>query len=741
MNTSKLKLSNFFKKATSTDSPAGFGTFFGVYLPGILSMFGVVIYLRFGWIIGSLGLFPTLCVVALSCLIVFLTVLSISSVATNMNVGAGGSYYMISRSLGIEIGTAVGVPLFIAQALAVSFCTVGFAESIQPFFPLVPLSYLGVVTLVLLMFLVYSSASIALKTQLIIFLIILGSFASLFLGKSIVLENVSTTFEAFKGPSFWAGFALFFPAATGVESGVSMSGNLRSPRRSLPLGTIGVLLTGLVVYMAIPLFMWTHAPRELLISDALIFQHIAKFQSLIIAGIWAATLSSILSGLLAAPRTLQALAQDGVLPNFLAKEWGKNKEPRIATLCCFVIALTGVLFGSIDKIAPLLTMFYLVAYATLNLATGLEDLQGNPSWRPTFKVHWTVSLSGVFLCMLAMFMIDAGATFLALFFVVALFIFMRKRNLTKRWEDIWHGMLVFLSRFAIYKLAANAHCPRSWRPNFLVLSDSPMQISKLIQVSSAISKGKGFLTLASVFPPNSIDYERAERWKKMVTGNLKEHKIEALVELCADESPLSGAKKLLTNYGMGSISPNTLVIGEMKKLERSKEYFEIIQAACLAKKNVMIIRDQKLAIHQKNTIHIWWDEHLRSNAELMLLLSHMLKSNRSYRKSTIELHSIVFSELGREQRLKHFQDFFAKSRFSVTPHIHIKSREASPWDIMSTTSKEADIVLIGMLPPKEGESLEGFENYYTEMITNSALIPNAIFVIGSETIDLSEIFV
>ncbi len=729
----------FSRKKNEVQTP-GFGTFFGVYLPGILSMFGVIIYLRFAWILGALGLFQTLAVVVLSCLIVFITVLSISSMATNIHVGGGGTYYIVSRSLGIEIGSAIGVPLFIAQALTISFCTVGFAESIQPFFSEIPLAYLGATTLIILMGLVYFSAAIALKTQLVIFLIIMGSLVSLFFGKPIPTENMTEAFNGGIPTAFWAGFALFFPATTGVESGVSMSGNLRSPRKSLPLGTIAVVVTGFIVYLLIPLFISGRAPRSLLISDPLIFQHIARFQFLIIAGVWAATLSSVLSGLLAAPRTLQALAYDGVFPKFLAKEWGKNKEPRIATLVCFTIAMVGVFYGSIDIIAPVLTMFYLIAYATLNLATGLEGLLNNPSWRPTFRVEWPVAISGVILSLLAMFMIDSGATICALLLVTFIYIYMKKRNFLKKWDDILHGLLVFLSRFMIYKLAHNQAPSRSWRPNFLVLSDNLVQNNYRINLASAISLNRGFLTLASVFSPGSIDNDRAERWKKMVNAHLKENNIEALVEFCMDENLLIGAKTLLTNYGMGSISPNTLVVGELTKSQNSEHYFGVIQLAYAAKKNVIIVRDKHSILAPDSRIDVWWDDESRANSELCLLLSHMLASNKAYKKTTINLNGIAVNEVAKEQRLNYFKSFLTKGRFSIIPNVYVKTPEASLEEMMLYVSAGANMVLIGMRPPQNGENSGEFKDYYHKMVQSTSCIPNAVFVICAEETNLSMIF-
>ena len=315
-----------------------FGAFKGVFTPSVLTILGVIMYLRFGWVLGNVGPLQTILIVTMATGITFLTALSISAIATNMKVGGGGVYYMISRSLGVEAGAAVGLPLFLAQALGISFYIAGFSESVVNIYPELSQTMVGLVTLILLTGLAFVSADMALKTQFVILALIVASLVSFFSGSApsnIVFDEAK--FHALRETNFWVVFAVFFPAVTGIEAGLAMSGDLKDPAKSLPRGTLGAVITGYLVYLAIPVFLWMQiSDRRILVTDPLIMAKIARHENLIIAGLWGATLSSALGALLGAPRTLQALARDRVLPRILGKGHGPSDEPRIATLVAFV---------------------------------------------------------------------------------------------------------------------------------------------------------------------------------------------------------------------------------------------------------------------------------------------------------------------------------------------------------------------------------------------------------------------
>jgi amino acid permease len=219
--------------ANSGKSGYQFGTFKGVFTPSLLTILGVIMYLRLGWVLGHVGLLTTLVIVTLATSITFLTALSLSALATNMKVGGGGAYYIISRSLGVEAGAAIGLPLYLAQALGISFYIAGFSESVVQVFPQSDATTVGLVTLVGLTALVYFSADLALKSQFIIMAAIAASLVSFFMGGPV--EAVGTPADAapLARLSFWPVFAVFFPAVTGIEAGIAMSGDLKNPAKSL----------------------------------------------------------------------------------------------------------------------------------------------------------------------------------------------------------------------------------------------------------------------------------------------------------------------------------------------------------------------------------------------------------------------------------------------------------------------------------------------------------------------------
>ena len=419
-------------KNTAKQKTNGLGTFGGVFTPSILTILGVIMYLRFGWVVGHVGLVGTLLIVTMATAITFLTSLSIASIATDQKVKTGGAYYMISRSLGIESGGAIGISLYFAQALSVALYTVGFAESIVQVFPQLDEKLLGIITTIIVAAIALGSAKAAIKAQYVIMVGIVISIVSLIFGSAIdTTEVISSTDPAPESPGFWVVFAVFFPAVTGIMAGVNMSGDLKNPKKSIPKGTFLAIGVGYLIYMILPLILANRAPVEALINDPLIMRKISFWGDSILIGVWGATLSSAIGSMLGAPRVLQALAKDNILPPFLkwtGKGTGDDDNPRVGTIFTLGVVLITVWIADLNLIAPILTMFFLTTYGVLNVAAGTERFLGSPSFRPTFRVHWVFSLIGAVACLAVMLLINTTATVIALLFVAGIFIWLKKRG-------------------------------------------------------------------------------------------------------------------------------------------------------------------------------------------------------------------------------------------------------------------------------------------------------------------------
>ena len=412
-----------------------FGTFGGVFTPSILTILGVIMFLRMGWVVGNGGIWLTLGIILLAHFISVATGLSISSIATDKKVGAGGVYYVLSRSLGLPIGGAIGMTLFVATALSIALYMVGFSEIFNEYIgygytldsagvkvidETVNLTntfrVTGSIGLLLLTILAFISTSIAIKSQYLILTAIVLSLFSIFLGapaEGAVVANEVASGTVDQAPIELAGFAIifaiFFPAVTGFTAGVAMSGDLKDPKKAIPRGTLGAIAVGLIVYVGLALFLYYSIDQFTLLTDPKSIFNFAVIPILVYIGVWGATLSSALGGILGGPRILQAMSADKLTPKLFAKGVGQNNEPRNALILTVIIAEAGILIGDLNVIAEVVSMFYLAAYGFINLSFFLESWASS-DFKPTFRVSKWFGL----LWFIATFVIMSQLNFIAM---------------------------------------------------------------------------------------------------------------------------------------------------------------------------------------------------------------------------------------------------------------------------------------------------------------------------------------
>ncbi|MEZ4741242.1 MAG: amino acid permease [Bdellovibrionota bacterium] len=728
-----------------------FGTFKGVFIPSVLTILGVIMYLRMGWVLGNVGLFGSLIIVTLASAITFLTGLSISATSTNMKVKGGGAYYMISRSFGVEAGAAVGIPLYFAQAIGIAFYLAGFAESLHAFFPDFPSYIISICGLIILTGLAIFSADVALKTQFFVFIIILLSLVSFFLGSPLSETAAEPSLTVVvEQAGFWAVFAVFFPAVTGIEAGLSMSGDLKDPAKSLPRGTLAAVLFGYCIYLAIPVFLSIFVSEpSLLLAKPMIMKEVAYIGQFVVLGLWGATLSSALGAILGAPRTLQALARDSVIWSKFGEGYGAEDAPRIATGITFFVALGGILLGDLNVIAPILSMFFLTSYGVLNLSAAVEGMIANPSWRPKLKFPWVLSLIGGVFCFAVMFMINPGATMISMCLTFLVYYFMQKRKLTARWDDMRRGILIYLARLSISKLANLRENSKSWRPNLLVLSGAPTKRWYLIELADAITHGKGFMTIATILPTGSAVINRINEMQKAIEEFLKKNNIPSLVRISVADTVNSGVQSLVRDYGLGPIYPNTIILGETEQEENFNEFAEMLITIYQAGRNIVVIRESGLPLvqHRIKRIDVWWGRE-RRNAGLSLALGYMLQSSPEWEGSRLALKSVTTTESENIAAQEILDNYLAEGRLEADANTYsAEANRQSVFNKIRSVSKDAQLVFIGMRPPNLDEyrenpekAIKEYELYYKELLDVTRQFPACAIVIAAEDIDFHKIF-
>lgn len=745
----KLEGVHISPKTDSSNEDHKFGTILGVFIPCILMLFGVIIFLRLGWVVGHVGLPLAIFIITFAALVALITTLSMASIATNIEVGKGGIYYIISRSLGIEIGATLGLPLYIKQTLSVSFCAVGFAESLHDLIPAFSITSIGIWTLVGLTIIAYTSVKGALKVQGVICAAIALAFISLFTGGNLKEMHPDTFTPAINYKlGFWAIFAIFFPAMTGLESSVSLSGDLKNPSRSLTLGTIAAIVVAYLAYIAVAIFAHHHVPMQRLVDDPLILQDLASFPSLIILGIWGATLSSALGGMLGAPRTLQAMSEDGIIPKFLGKSYGEADEPRIATLVTFFVAFIAVYYGSINLIAPLMTMICLVCYLVLNLSAGLETLMANPSWRPRFRLHWMVSMTGAWLCFFTMLMIDAGYALLSFGLLTVIYFCVKKYKFKATWDDIRQGIYVLISRFALYNLVGSKNLSKSWRPHFLVFAKTAEEYSSnLLNFSEAISQSKSFLTMASFVTETNLSKDKRDAFANKVSERLHKKNIEAFVSVRGTDRVTDEMKQMIKHYGLGPLRPNTLLFGGVKHKTKFAEFISVLKVAEENNCNVIIMNDEikgeplKSKKKKVGDIHIWWDHENQDNSELMLVFAYMLQRNRAWSRNRICLKATVPDERAKTIKIEEFQALSARLRLPIDIDIYVTNDPKNEiHHFVKIFSKDAEIVFMSLASlPESPEEFEDYDRYLNEVLIREPGFPDVALVLNSEHTPLDSI--
>ncbi|MBL4707117.1 MAG: amino acid permease [Flavobacteriales bacterium] len=732
-------MGTLINKNTLKPKTTGLGTFGGVFTPSILTILGVIMYLRFGWVVGNVGLTGTLIIVTLATSITFLTGLSIASIATDQKVKTGGAYYMISRSLGIESGGAIGISLYFAQALSVALYTVGFAESVVQVFPELDEKLLGIITTILVAALALGSAKAAIQAQYVIMVGIVISLICLFFGSPLEEAQIHQWGDIKpESHGFWTVFAVFFPAVTGIMAGVNMSGDLKNPKKSIPKGTFMAIAVGYVIYMILPVILVNRAGADSLINDPLIMRKISFWGDSILIGVWGATLSSAVGSMLGAPRVLQALAKDNILPKFLkwtSKGSGNDDTPRLGTIFTLGVVLLTVWIADLNLIAPILTMFFLTTYGVLNVAAGIERFLGSPSFRPTFRVHWVFSMVGAIACLAVMLLINTPATIAALLFVFLIFIWLKKRELNSSWGSIGRGVRMAILRANIMRLTEDLDS-KNWRPNPIVLAGSPTKRWHLIEFANTFTHKQGILSVASVLSEGTMSTEQIQSMKTHIQEFMLKKGVNGLVKVMQAKDRFTGAANLVNAYGLGTLVPNTVILGESQSEKYRPDFCTMIQRFYDLQRNILIVHKAKdgATFGAKKRIDVWWGG-LKGNGGLMMILAYLMSNNIDWRQAKVHIKMVVASDNAVPKAQENLTSILEEIRIKAETDV-IASNGNSFDDILKESSARADLVFMGMAPPDEN-----FENYYATIQERIKDMPTTILALAAQEVSFGKVLV
>ena len=635
----------------SPAAPRTYGTFAGVFTPTVLTILGVIMYLRLGWVVGNGGLLGGLLIVAVALGITLSTGLSLSSISTNTRLGAGGPYAIISHSLGREIGGSVGVPLYLSQALAVAMYIFGLREGWLWIFPAHPPLLIDLGAFAVVFAIAFASAGLAFRIQYVVMVIIAASLVAIVAAPDVWTSTNEIVLwgdfrgspqDGFSGASFWVVFAVFFPAATGIMAGANMSGELTNPRKSIPVGTLGAIAVSSVVYVVLAIWVAKAASVDELTSNYTVMIDHSLSKPLVLAGLLGATFSSALSSIVGAPRILLALGRDGLLPR--AKWFTKvsaSGEPRRGMLLTGLIVLGALMMRDLNMVAPLITMFFLITYAVINLVMLGETSLGLTSFRPTLRLPKIIPLLGAAGCIFAMFIVNPTFSLISVGLVAAMYLWMLKAGMGRATgaDDVRSGFFVAFAQWAATKVAdlGMMHAARGWKPNVLVPVRDPATLRGEYRLLRDLCRPEGSVKLLGLATTDTVG-ELTPRVQELARS-LREAGLFTSSSVIDSTDFPTGVVAGLQALGSAFFRPNVLFLGFPRLTEHAAEQQGELRGL-LAEARRLRVGVIVCALHERagsgreQVVNFWLDpshrelplaESLsRGNSHLGLLLAYRL---------------------------------------------------------------------------------------------------------------------
>lgn len=699
----------------------GFGTA-PVFFTSVSTILGAILFLRFGYATANLGLLPTFLMVLLGHAVTIPTALAISEIATNQKVQGGGVYYIISRSFGVTIGGAIGLALYLSQAISTAFYIIAFAEAFQPVFKYILVEYnwyiydLRVVsipsTFLLIALVMYKGADLGIRTLYIVAAVLIGSLMLFFLGDTNYVENIADldwNASIPDGDGFFYVFAICFPAFTGMAAGVGLSGDLKEPSKSIPMGTMLATFSGMLIYLTVAYKLSISASPEELNSNPLIMSKIALWAPAIPIGLAAAALSSAIGSILVAPRTLQAIADDKVFPsdklnNWLSYQLKSNNEPLNASLITSVITLIFVAIGDIDIVAQIITMFFMVTYGAICLISFLEHFASDPAYRPAFKSKWYISALGAIFCIVLMFEISPFYSTFSIIIMGLIYQMISKYTKNKQGLSvIFQGVIFQLSRQFQVFLQKTEKAPEEehWRPSVVCVSENTFKRFAAFDMVKWIAHKYGFGTYIHMIHGylSKDSYLLAEDSLQRLIKISEASKSKVYLDTMISPSMTSAIAQVIQLPSIAGKENNMIMFEFSKeKPDGLQDIIDNFKLISVTDNDICILGSDERNFGYKQEIHIWITSQDYENANLMILLGFIIIGHPEWQDAKITLNVLAPEDTLDEQR-KRILALIASGRLPISrDRVKFISQKADtePKTLINEQSRNADLTIIGI---------------------------------------------
>ncbi|WP_346862195.1 amino acid permease [uncultured Draconibacterium sp.] len=708
------------------NSNAKFGTW-PVFLTALSTILGAILFLRFGWAVGQVGFIGVIGIIVLGHLVTIPTAFAVAEIATNQRVQGGGAYFIISRSFGLNIGGAIGIALYLSQAISVAFYVIAFGEAFEPLIGWISDQYnffipdrrwISIPTMILLSLLILTKgANVGMKALYFVVAILLTSIVMFFMGESTIKPEAVNFHSTIPNhlPFFFV-FTIIFPAFTGLAAGLGLSGDLKDPKKSIPKGTLWATIVGMLVYVAVAYKFTISAGPADLVADQLIMSKIAIWGPIIPIGLAAASLSSALGSIMVAPRTLQAIGFDDIFPQNSVNRWfakgrKKDNEPINGSLITIIIALVFVIIGDVDFVAQIISMFFMVTYGAICLISFLEHFAADPAYRPTFRSNWYVSLLGALFSFWLMFKMNATYAAVSVIIMgVIYYVIMLNNEENQGLNKLFRGVIFQLSRkLQIMLQRADNDKDKSWRPFGVCISHDTFKRRSAFDIMRWISYKYGFGTYIHFI--KGLLNEKTTEESKQVLNRLIQlssgSKNRVYLDTIISPSYTSAIAQVVQLSGISG-KGNNLILFEFSRtdpgnLKEITGNYSLVESAGF---DICILNTSYKSFGYKNEIHIWISPEDYVNANLMILLGYIILGHPDWKKGKIKIFAL-YPEEAIEEKRKQLLELIKAGRLPISPSniSMVQFETGNRKNVIMKYSADADLTIIGF----SSEALKNIE--------------------------------